>query len=41
MNKFKSIICFMTKHKIIEEKCPYTLKTYQKCLRCNASGIKK
>lgn len=35
------IICFVSKHKVQETKCPYTMKTYQLCDRCGAKGVKE
>lgn len=35
------VICLITGHKINESTCPYTMNTYQKCLRCGATGVKQ
>jgi hypothetical protein len=37
----KKFICIIFGHKIEESSCPYTLKTYQTCLRCGLQGIKE
>ena len=37
MNKIK---CFIIGHKIEESSCPYTMRTYQTCIRCGSKGIK-
>lgn len=37
----KKIFCIFIKHKIVETKCPYTMKTYQLCERCGAKGVKE
>jgi hypothetical protein len=36
----KKFLCTVKGHNIEESSCPYTMRTYQVCIRCGSKGIK-